>query len=242
MSLLRLDKIISDNGIASRSEARKMIASGRVWVDGKAITCADLKIDTGDSEIRLDGNVINGESLRYFMLYKPEGVVTATEDRSQKTVIDLLPKELTCLKLFPVGRLDKDTTGLLILTNDGEFCHTVTSPKRHIRKLYEVTVDGMLELDDTEAFIKGIVLQDGTECLPATLEIDENNTSHGFVKIYEGQYHQVKRMLASRGKHVRTLKRIAVGNLSLDVSMKPGDYKELSEKDINLIINKNVTN
>ncbi len=242
MSLLRLDKIISDSGIVTRSEAKKLIVSGRVRVDGMAMTSADLKIDTESSEICLDGRVINARRLRYFMLYKPEGVVTATEDRNQKTVIDLLPKEISRLKLFPVGRLDKDTTGLLILTNDGEFCHTVTSPKRHIRKLYEFTVEGMLEPDDIEAFRNGIVLHDGTECLPATLEIDENNPIHGFVTIYEGQYHQVKRMLASRGKHIRTLKRIAVGNLSLDVSLEPGEYKELTENDINLIINKNVTN
>jgi len=242
MSLLRLDKIISDSGIATRSEARKLVASGRVWVDGKAQTCADLKIDLENAEIRLDGNVINAASLRYFMLNKPDGVVTATEDRDQKTVLDLLPKELSRLKLFPVGRLDKDTTGLLILTNDGEFCHNVTSPKRHIRKLYEFTAEGILEPDDIEAFRKGIVLKDGTECLPAELEIDEKNPSHGFVTIYEGQYHQVKRMLASRGKHIRSLKRIAVGKLSLDESLEPGKYKELSKSDLNLIVNKNVTN
>lgn len=242
MSLLRLDKIISDSGIATRSEARKFIASGRVWVDGKAQTCAELKIDSENAEIRLDGNVINGASLRYFMLYKPDGVVTATEDRNQKTVLDLLPKELSRLKLFPVGRLDKDTTGLLILTNDGEFCHNVTSPKRHIKKLYEFTTEGTLETDDILAFEKGIVLKDGTECLPAELEIDVKNPSHGFVTIYEGQYHQVKRMLASRGKHIRTLKRIAVGDLPLDESLEPGKYKELSESDINIIVNRNVTN
>ena len=242
MSLLRLDKIICDSGIATRSEARKFIASGRVWVDGRATTCADLKIDTENAEIRLDGKVISGGSLRYFMLYKPDGVVTATEDKNQKTVLDLLPPELKRLKLFPVGRLDKDTTGLLILTNDGEFCHAVTSPKRHIKKLYEFTVEGLLESDDTEAFKKGIELMDGTECLPADLVIDENDHSHGFVTVFEGKYHQVKRMLASRGKTVRVLKRVAVGDLPLDVSLQPGEVKELTEIDMNLIVNKNVTN
>ena len=176
------------------------------------------------------------------MLNKPEGVVTATEDKAQKTVLDLLPAELKRLKLFPVGRLDKDTTGLLILTNDGEFCHAVTSPKRHIKKLYEFTADGLLEPADIEAFKNGIVLKDGTQCLPATLEIDEKNHSHGFVTVFEGKYHQVKRMLASRGKPVISLKRIAAGNLALDASLQPGEVKELTESDLKLIVNKNVTN
>lgn len=242
MSLLRLDKIISDSGSATRSEARRLIASGRVWVDSKAEKCFDKKIDSESSEIRLDGKVISGGSLRYFMLYKPDGVVTATEDLNQKTVIDLLPPELMRLELFPVGRLDKDTTGLLILTNDGEFCHAVTSPRRHIKKLYEFTVEGALEPDDTEEFKKGIELKDGTQCLPAVLEIDESDHSHGFVTIYEGQYHQVKRMLASRGKPIRALKRVAVGDLSLDNSLKPGEFRELTKSDLNLIVNKNVTN
>ncbi len=242
MSLFRLDKIISDSGSATRSEARRLIATGRVWVDGKAEKSADLKVDTDVAEIRLDGKIIDGAGLRYFMLYKPEGVVTATEDKTQKTVLDLLPAELKRLKLFPVGRLDKDTTGLLILTNDGDFGHAVTSPKRHIKKLYEFTAQGMLDAEDTEAFKKGIVLKDGTECLPAVLEIDENDRSHGFVTVFEGKYHQVKRMLASRGKPVKTLKRVAVGDLSLDASLQPGELKELSESDINLIVNKNVTN
>lgn len=242
MSLLRLDKIICDSTSATRSEARKLIASGRVWVDGKAATAADLKVDADNAEISLDGKLISGGGLRYFMLNKPEGVVTATEDKAQKTVLDLLPAELKRLKLFPVGRLDKDTTGLLILTNDGEFCHAVTSPKRHIKKLYEFTADGLLEPADIEAFKNGIVLKDGTQCLPATLEIDEKNHSHGFVTVFEGKYHQVKRMLASRGKPVISLKRIAAGNLALDASLQPGEVKELTESDLKLIVNKNVTN
>jgi len=242
MGVLRLDKIISDSGSATRSEARRLITSGRVWVDGKVEKSFDFKIDSESSEIRLDGKVISGGSLRYFMLYKPEGVVTATEDKNQKTVLDLLPPELKRLELFPVGRLDKDTTGLLLLTNDGEFCHAVTSPKRHIKKLYEFTVEGVLESDDMEEFKKGILLKDGTKCLPAELEIDENDHSHGFVTIYEGQYHQVKRMLASRGKPVRTLKRVVVGDLSLGDELEPGEFRELTKSDLNLIINKNVTN
>ena len=176
------------------------------------------------------------------MLYKPEGVVTATEDKAQKTVLDLLPAELKRLKLFPVGRLDKDTTGLLILTNDGDFGHAVTSPKRHIKKLYEFTAEGLLDTEDTEVFEKGIVLKDGTQCLPAHLEIDENDRSHGYITVFEGKYHQVKRMLAARGKPIKTLKRVAVGDLNLDSSLELGQVRELSESEINLVVNKNVTN
>ena len=242
MSLTRLDKILSDSGTASRSEARKIISSGRVWVDGKPVTVADQKFDLQNTEVKVDGKVINKEKYRYFMLYKPEGVLSATEDREQKTVIDILPTELQRLKLFPVGRLDKDTIGLLILTNDGELSHSVTSPKKHVQKRYEFTADGKLDEYDVDAFKQGIVLGDGTKCLSATLEIDINNASHGYLSIFEGKYHQVKRMLAARAKPVTKLKRLSVGDLILDPNLKPGEYKELTSDDINMIVNKNVTN
>ena len=242
MSSSRLDKIICDSGIATRSEARELIVTGRVRVNGIAETHVDIKIDLDLAEICVDGKVINGNKFRYFMLYKPEGVLTATEDRDQTTVLDILPEELRRLKLFPVGRLDKDTTGLLILTNDGEFGHNVTSPKRHIKKLYEFTVAGELSSEDTEAFKAGITLRDGTECLPASLEIDEDNKSHGWVSIYEGKYHQVKRMLASREKPVEKLKRLAIGQLRLDEKMKPGDFREIDENDRRMVLNEKFTN
>ncbi|MFB0920223.1 MAG: pseudouridine synthase [Oscillospiraceae bacterium] len=241
MNLNRLDKIISDTGLATRSEARAIIASGRVYVNGEPVTSAALKVDTDRAEVSLDGKAITG-GFRYFMLNKPDGILSATEDREQKTVLDLLPPDLNKLGLFPVGRLDKDTTGLVILTNDGEFGHLVTSPKHHIRKLYEFTVEGILNSDDIKAFKNGILLHDGTQCLPAELEIDESDFSHGFVTIYEGKYHQVKRMLASRGKPVKALKRIEVGALSLDASLGEGEFRELTKSDLNLIINRNVTN
>lgn len=240
MSINRLDKIISDSGFATRSEARIFIVAGRVRVNGEVITNAALKFDTDCLEVSLDGKPISS-GFRYFMLNKPSGILSATEDRDQKTVLDLLPKEFGKLGLFPVGRLDKDTTGLIILTNDGDFGHFVTSPRHHIKKLYEITVEGPLDYDDIKAFESGIVLQDGTHCLPAVLEIDESNPSHGFVTIFEGKFHQVKKMLASRAKHVRTLKRIAMGRLSLDTSLAEGEFKELTKSDLNLIVNRNVT-
>jgi 16S rRNA pseudouridine516 synthase len=238
MSSFRLDKIVCDSGLATRSEARGLIATGRVRVNGRVETHADLKIELDSAEVSVDGKTINGNKFRYFMLNKPEGVLTATEDREQKTVLDILPEELRRLKLFPVGRLDKDTTGLLILTNDGEFCHAVTSPKKHIKKLYEFTAAGELSSEDAEAFKEGITLRDGTKCLPAGLEIDKNDLCHGFASIYEGKYHQVKRMLASRGKPVVKLKRLTIGELRLDEALKPGDFREIFENERRLILNK----
>ncbi|NCB74757.1 MAG: rRNA pseudouridine synthase [Clostridia bacterium] len=241
MGLTRLDKSICDAGLASRSEARKLILSGRVSVDGTVVSAADSKIDTECVSIRVDGKLVSGNSRRYFMLNKPEGFVTATEDKREKTVLDLLPTELKRLKLFPVGRLDKDTTGLLILTNDGEFCHKVTSPKKHISKLYEFYCSGSLDTGDIDAFEKGVELKDGSKCLPSFLKIDADDPCHGYLTIFEGQYHQVKRMLASRAKPVHSLKRIAMGELVLDTALTPGEFKELTENDIKLIVNKNVT-
>ena len=242
MSLLRLDKVLSDSGIATRSEARKLISSGRVCINGKTITVSDYKVEADTDEISVDGKIINNKKHRYFMLFKPDGVLSATEDEKQKTVLDLLPSELNKLNLFPVGRLDKDTTGLLILTNDGEFCHSVTSPKRHVDKVYEFMVEGTLTNDDVQEFTKGIILKDGTECLPAELVIDDEDKSHGFVTVFEGKYHQVKRMLASRGTPVTSLKRVSIGGLVLDSSLKPGEFRELKDSEIDLIIKKNVAN
>lgn len=241
MGLLRIDKVICDSGIATRSEAKKLIASGRVYADGKKIASADTKVDAENSEICVDGQIINGKKHRYFIMNKPEGVLSATEDRMQKTVVDLLPPELSRLNLFPVGRLDKDTTGLIILTNDGDFCHEVTSPKHHIQKVYEFTVEGTLSEEDAEAFKQGIILRDGTKCMPAVLKIDNENKSHGFAAVFEGKYHQVKRMLASRGTPVIKLKRISIGGLKLNESLKPGEYQEIDENEIKILVNKNVS-
>jgi len=235
MSLIRLDRIICDSGNATRSEAKKLISGGRVSVNGRTETRAEQKIDSAISEICIDEKPIRGERYRYILLYKPVGVLSATEDRSRKTVLSLLPQELQRLGLFPVGRLDKDTTGLIILTNDGDFCHAVTSPKRHIEKLYEFRTDGELTAEDASEFKKGAVLRDGTKCLPAELQIDGNDPHRGLITVYEGKYHQVKRMLASRGKKILDLKRVAVGALSLDGQMKPGDYRELSEAEKELV-------
>lgn len=238
MPLTRLDKILADAGLATRSEARRMIADGRVTVGGTAIVAADAKFDTKASDIRFDGVPVCTRTFRYFMMNKPEGVVSATEDAEQRTVLDLLPRDLQRLGLFPVGRLDKDTTGLIILTNNGMLCHEATSPKHHVDKVYEFTVAGMLDETDVAAFAGGIVLQDGTICRPAVLALDPADPTRGTVVLSEGKYHQVKRMLASRGAHVRTLRRAAIGGLALDPTLAPGTFRELTPEEVLLLHDK----
>jgi len=229
MAVKRLDKLLADLGVATRSELRDIIRSGRVQVDGAVVTHPEQRFDSEACRIVLDGKELNYSVFHYYMMDKPEGVLSVTEDRKQKTVLDLLPPELRRMGLFPVGRLDKDTSGLLLLTNDGEFSHRVISPKSGIEKRYEARVEGMPDEEDVRAFAEGLTLGDGTKCLPAKLEI--TGTDRCYVTVMEGKYHQVKRMLASRGKPVRTLRRLSVGALALDLGA-PGDFRELTQEDL----------
>lgn len=230
MALMRLDKLMSELGLASRRELRQIIKSGRVLINGAAASAPEQKVDPERDTVVFDGEPLSYSEFRYFMLDKPPGVLSATEDRDQRTVIDLLPPELRRLGLFPVGRLDKDTSGLLLLTNDGDFAHRVISPKSEVEKLYYAVVDGTPDAADAAAFARGIVLGDGTQCLPAKLE--PLGGSECRVTVMEGKYHQVKRMLASRGKPVISLRRLAVGGLTLDADSRPGRWRELNEKDL----------
>ncbi len=236
MALMRLDKLFSACGIASRREAKAFVKSGRVLVNGLPASSSEMKIDPDVDQIFFDGERINYKEYVYILMYKPNCVITATEDTQQETVIDLLPKAYANMGVFPVGRLDKDTTGLLILTNDGEYAHNVITPKKLIPKCYKASVDGVLDESDIDAFEKGLVLADGTECMSAQLEILK--PSVGLCTVYEGKYHQVKRMFATRGKHVTSLHRMSIGSLVLDDSMKPGDYKEMSLEEAQKVIDK----
>lgn len=227
---MRLDRLLSELGAASRSELRQIIRRGRVSVDGVVVTEPERRVDPEGSEIRLDGELLTYRRFRYFMMDKPAGVLSVTEDRKQKTVLDLLPPELRRLDLFPVGRLDKDTSGLLLLTNDGDFAHRVISPKSGVEKRYRAEVEGVPDEADVKAFAEGLTLGDGTKCLPARLEITGANTC--YVTVMEGKYHQVKRMLASRGKPVVSLRRLSVGALELDEALGPGGFRELEKNDL----------
>ena len=233
MNLIRLDKLLSNEGIASRKELRAIIKAGRVTVNGNAVCNPETKVESGSDIIRFDGRILKYSEYHYYMMDKPCGILTATEDKEQKTVLDLLPPEVRRMGVFPIGRLDKDTSGLLLITNNGEFAHRVISPKSNIEKLYFAKVDGIPTAEDAEEFEKGLILSDGTKCLPAKLEITGENKC--FVTVREGKYHQVRRMLASRGKHVEQLRRLRIGSLSLDSSMKTGDFRELAQNEIDSI-------
>lgn len=230
MPLNRLDKILADLGVATRSELKQIIRSGRVSVDGIVVTAPETKADAQSCRITLDGKPLNYKKYRYFMMDKPAGTVTATEDKNQKTVLDLVSPEMRRMGLFPVGRLDKDTSGLLLLTNDGEFAHRVISPKSEIKKLYYARVEGTPDKEDAEAFKMGIVLRDGLKCLPA--ELKPLGDGECLVTVMEGKYHQVKRMLASRGKPVLELRRLSIGELEIDKSLGAGGWRELDEDDL----------
>lgn len=227
---MRLDKFISDCGAASRREIKQMIKAGRVTLNGETAAAPETKLDPESAVVTIDGTALKYEKYHYFMLNKPAGVLSATDDGKQKTVIDLLSPEHKRLGLFPVGRLDKDTTGLLLITDDGDFAHRVISPKSKIMKVYHAHTQSPVNTDDISAFAQGVTLADGTKCLPAGLSLCADGSC--LVTVMEGKYHQVKRMLASRGKPVMALKRLRIGGLELDESLKPGDYRPLTADEL----------
>ena len=225
----RLDKLLAGSGLVSRREAKALVRQGRVTVNGAPPVSAEVKCDPDRDEIRLDGQRVNCARFRYLMLNKPAGVLSATQDSSQQTVLDLLPPQLRALELFPVGRLDKDTTGLLLLTNDGDWAHRILTPRSHVAKRYRAEIDKALDSDDVETFAAGITLSDGTMCRPALLEPEGLRAA--VVTLYEGRYHQVKRMFAACGKTVTLLHRLSIGPLALDETLAPGNFRELTAEE-----------
>lgn len=224
---MRLDKLLSNLGIASRSACRDLLRKGRITVNGSVCRDGAFHVPEG-AEVTLDGKKVDTRVERHLMLYKPKGCLTAAEDKSSKTVMDLLPNQYRTLGCMPVGRLDKDTTGLLILTTDGDLAHRLITPKYHVDKVYYARVDIPLTEEDEKAFTEGIELKDFT-CMPAGLERVEETL--GKVTVQEGKYHQVKRMFGARGKKVLQLHRASFGTLVLDEQMQPGDFRELTEKE-----------
>lgn len=210
-----------------------MVRQGLVRVDGRLAASAEDKLDPAAAIITVAGETISLCRFTYVMLHKPASVLTATEDRKQPTVLDLLPPELRRIGLAPVGRLDKDTEGLLLLTNDGELAHRLLSPKYHVEKRYFARVDGELSAADAEAFARGMTLGDGLECLPAGLEVLPDRVC--IVTLREGKFHQVKRMLAARGAPVLYLKRLSMGPLTLDDSLAAGAYRLLRAEEISAL-------
>ena len=239
MEKQRLDKIIASTGRFSRREVKLLVRQGRVLVDGVPARSAEDRMTPETAEITVDGERLAWRRYTWLMMNKPAGVLSATEDGRGKTVLDLLPEELRRRELFPVGRLDKDTEGLLLLTNEGGLAHDLLSPKKHVDKVYYARTAGELEEADCRAFAAGMVLGDGLECLPAGLEILSAGAggSEALVTLREGKFHQVKRMLAARGKPVLYLKRMKMGNLTLDPALEPGGYRFLTEEEVALLRN-----
>lgn len=231
MSLQRLDKLMAATGRWSRREAKELIRQGRVLVNGLPARSGEEKADPEAAAILVDGTDLGYSRFTYVMLNKPAGVLSATEDPRQGTVLDLLAPELRRRGLFPVGRLDKDTEGLLLLTNDGPLAHRLLSPRRHVDKTYFVRVEGVLDRADEAAFAAGMTLADGLECLPAGLEVLEAPDT-AIVTLREGKYHQIKRMLAARGKPVVYLKRLTMGPLSLDPVLEKGAWRPLTPEEL----------
>ncbi len=229
----RLDKVLAGTGRWSRREVKELIRQCRVTVDGRPAASPEEKVDPAAAELLVDGETVTWEQYVYIMLNKPAGLLSATEDSRQKTVLDLLPGELRRRGLAPVGRLDKDTEGLLLLTDDGELTHRLLSPKYHVDKVYFARVAGELTEADVAAFAAGITLGDGLVCRPAGLEILSADTC--LVTLQEGKFHQVKRMLASRGKPVLHLKRLSMGALQLDDGLLPGQFRRLTGEEIRVL-------
>jgi len=232
---MRLDKYLVACAVGSRTEVKNFLKAGRVTVNGKKEKSAKLQINEDTDEIYFDGQKLDYEEFVYYMMNKPQGVISATEDPKHKTVLDLLDDLARSKEVFPVGRLDIDTHGLLLLTNDGKLAHALLSPKRHVEKTYLALVKGMMTNADVETFAQGIPLKDFT-CQPAKLALvsvdTEKHQSLVRVTIAEGKFHQVKRMMAYCGKEVVDLQRLTMGTLTLDEDLKRGEWRRLSKEEL----------
>ncbi|WP_195336584.1 pseudouridine synthase [Paraclostridium bifermentans] len=232
----RLDKVLSNLGYGSRAEIKRDCKNGLVKVNGRIENNPGLQVDTDKDIINFDGETIEYKEFIYLMLNKPDGYISATFDKHDPIVLDLIDKKSLAFEPFPVGRLDKDTEGLLVLTNDGQLSHRVLSPKSHVPKTYFAEIDGVVTEYDIKAFKEGVILDDGYKTMPAELIILESGDASKIeLTIHEGKFHQVKRMFESVDKKVTYLKRLSMGKLNLDESLELGEYRELTEEEVKLI-------
>lgn len=230
--MMRLDKYLADMGIGTRSEVKKLIRQGKVMIDGRKAKAPEEKIDGKEQSVCVDGTLVVYETFEYYMLNKPAGVISATYDKEQKTVLDLIESRKR-KDLFPVGRLDKDTEGLLLITNDGNLSHRLLSPKKHVDKLYYAKVEGVVTEEDVARFANGLDIGEGEHTKPAKLTVlVSDEISEIELTIQEGKFHQVKRMFEAVGKRVIYLKRLSMGNLQLDETLALGEYRPLSKKEL----------
>ena len=234
---MRIDKLISDSGLLSRKECALAAKRGQLLVDGEPVRDASRHIDPELETVTLFGRVVEYRKFTYVMLNKPEGYVSATEDSRLPVVTELLPEELRRQELFPVGRLDRDTVGLMILTNNGKLAHTLLSPKRHVSKLYRFECADALPEGAEEKFRSGVVLADGYECKSAVMTLSDSRTT-GEITLTEGKYHQIKRMIASLGSRVTYLERIAFADIPLDTSLSRGEWRFLDTEEISSLLEK----
>ena len=233
---MRVDKLLSNVGVASRAELKKYCKQGLISVNGKVINNPGVQVDSESDDIRFNGEKIVYREFVYIMLNKPDGYISATFDKYDPIVLDLIDQSYLVFEPFPVGRLDKDTEGLLVLTNDGQLAHRVLSPKKHVPKTYYAKIQGKVTEEDILAFEKGVILDDGYETMPSQLKIlKSDDMSEIELTIHEGKFHQVKRMFESVGKKVVYLKRLSMGKLKLDESLGLGEYRELTEEEVKLI-------
>ena len=232
MPKMRLDKLLSECGVASRKEIRQLIRSGRVSVDGAAAASPEMKLDPYKALVCLDGTKIEYAKYHYYMMNKPAGVLSATDDGRQKTVLDLVTPEMRKIGLFPVGRLDKDTEGLLLITNDGDLAHKLLAPGKHVDKVYFVRLAKPLEEDKVQLLENGVDIGEKALTLPAKIEICQEDRMACRITIREGKFHQIKRMFLAADNEVVFLKRLSMGTLELDETLVPGQYRVLTEEEI----------
>ena len=235
--MMRLDKFLCETGFGTRSQVKELLKKGQVTVNGVVAKKPEQKIDEHKDQITCQGKTASYEKYVYYMLHKPAGVVSATEDKREKTVLDLLKSEDRRDGIFPVGRLDKDTEGFLLLTDDGDLAHRLLSPRKHVDKTYYAKIAGSVTEAHIERFREGLDIGDEKKTLPAMLEIlaSEPETSEIWITIHEGRFHQVKRMFEAVGCKVTYLKRLSMGAVALDETLAPGDYRPLNEKERELL-------
>ena len=231
---MRLDKFISTTTTLSRAEAKKIIKKG-ILINDILIKSPDYKVDEFNDQVIVNGNRLVYQKYVYIMMNKPKNTVSATEDAIERTVVDILRDEDRIYKVFPVGRLDKDTEGLMLLTNNGELAHKLISPKKDVEKKYYVEVSGELKNEHLKIIKEGVILEDGYRCKPARLEILDSSEGNSKANIFitEGKFHQVKRMMKSLGTTVTYLKRLSIGSLKLDENLKLGEYRYLTDDELN---------
>ena len=233
---MRIDKMLANLGYGSRKEVKQLLKSGAVKIDDVIVKDAKQHVDATKQTVTLNGEVIEYKEFIYLMMNKPQGVLSATEDSVSETVIDLLELGDQVYEPFPVGRLDKDTEGLLLITNDGQLAHKLLSPKKHVPKTYFAVIDQEVTDEDVKAFAEGVILDDGYETKPGELKILKSGIRSDIeLTITEGKFHQVKRMFEAVGKKVIYLKRISMGPLPLDETLEHGEYRELTEEEVNML-------